>query len=68
MQQSTFENENMAIGGWGKSDTRSESQVKLRGWINVVNNNECAKVYDKVNRAIMKSQIYAGSGHYSRVE
>lgn len=36
--------------------------MKQRGFISVVKNDECAKVFDKASRRIIKSQICAGGG------
>ncbi|CAB3245944.1 unnamed protein product [Arctia plantaginis] len=60
LQRGTYEGYDMEVAGWGKTETRSESDVKLKVRVPVVQNNDCGKVYDRVSRAIVNSQMCAG--------
>ncbi|XP_049877529.1 CLIP domain-containing serine protease HP8 [Pectinophora gossypiella] len=55
-----FEGYNMEVAGWGKTETRSQSDVKLKVTVPVVNTNECASVYNRVERQIIDKQLCAG--------
>lgn len=60
LKQSTFEGYDMEVAGWGKTETRSESDVKLKVRVPVVSRSECAKVFEKVGRQIINKQMCAG--------
>lgn len=60
LQRSSFEGYDMEVAGWGKTETRTESDVKLKVRVPVVDNNNCASVYQRVNREVVNSQMCAG--------
>ncbi|KAJ8723965.1 hypothetical protein PYW07_007945 [Mythimna separata] len=60
LRNSFYEGFDMEVAGWGKTETRTESDVKLKVRVPVVNLNNCARVYERVTRQIDTSQICAG--------
>ncbi|XP_013184392.2 CLIP domain-containing serine protease HP8 isoform X2 [Amyelois transitella] len=60
LKRNTFVGIDMEVAGWGKTETRSESDVKLKVRVPVVSNNECSNVYSRVNRRISANQLCAG--------
>ncbi|KAL0869170.1 hypothetical protein ABMA27_007457 [Loxostege sticticalis] len=51
---------NMEVAGWGKTESRSESDVKLKVSVPVVSNPKCESVFSRVNRRITNKQMCAG--------
>lgn len=60
LRQNEFESDYMEVAGWGKTETRSESDVKLKVRVPIVNREECANVYSNVDRRVTNKQICAG--------
>lgn len=60
LRQNTLEGYDMEVAGWGKTETRSESEVKLKVSVPVVSNSECDSVFSRVNRRIVSQQMCAG--------
>ncbi|XP_063831600.1 transmembrane protease serine 9-like [Ostrinia nubilalis] len=60
LRQNTLEGYDMEVAGWGKTETRSESEVKLKVSVPVVSNSECDNVFSRVNRRIVSQQMCAG--------
>ncbi|KAH9636612.1 hypothetical protein HF086_003430 [Spodoptera exigua] len=60
LRNSLFEGFDMEVAGWGKTETRTESDVKLKVRVPIVNVNRCASVYQRVSRTIDTTQICAG--------
>lgn len=59
-RRSTFEGYGMEVAGWGKTESKSESDVKLKVTVPVVSQSECRNVFGRVNRRIVDTQICAG--------
>ncbi|KAL4715946.1 hypothetical protein ACJJTC_013246 [Scirpophaga incertulas] len=57
---SLFEGYEMVVAGWGRTETRIESDVKLKVSVPVVNNKQCGNVFSRVNRQITPKQMCAG--------
>ncbi|XP_061721686.1 CLIP domain-containing serine protease HP8-like isoform X1 [Cydia pomonella] len=74
LRTNTFEDYDMEVAGWGKTETRdemadpptstvsigSESDVKLKVRVPVVTMSECSQVFRPVGRRIINKQICAG--------
>ncbi|KAJ8713979.1 hypothetical protein PYW08_007599 [Mythimna loreyi] len=60
LRNSFYEGLDMEVAGWGKTETRTESDVKLKVRVPVVNINSCARVYERVTRQLDQTQICAG--------
>lgn len=60
LQRSRFIGYDMEVAGWGKTETRTESDVKLKVRVPVVDNNQCSNVYQRVRREIVNTQLCAG--------
>lgn len=60
LRNSFFEGFDLEVAGWGKTETRTESEVKLKVRVPVVSLNRCAAVYQRVSRTIESTQICAG--------
>ncbi|KAJ8958744.1 hypothetical protein NQ318_016472 [Aromia moschata] len=66
LQQSTQERskqytgKNLVVAGWGKTETRSESNIKLKLEVPVKTNDECASTYKKASVNLNDGQICAG--------
>ncbi|CAG4953655.1 unnamed protein product [Parnassius apollo] len=55
-----FSGYDMEVAGWGKTETRSMSEIKLKVRVPVVDKNTCSNVYSKANRIITEKQMCAG--------
>ncbi|KAB0800596.1 hypothetical protein PPYR_06336 [Photinus pyralis] len=51
---------NMTVAGWGKTETKSESKVKLKLQVPVRSMDECGPVYSTKNVKLSKGQLCAG--------
>ncbi|KAM3962498.1 bzArgOEtase [Aphomia sociella] len=60
LKQNSFVGYDMEVAGWGKTETRSESDVKLKVRVPVVSTNDCARVFSRVGRQITNKQMCAG--------
>ncbi|CAH2045487.1 unnamed protein product, partial [Iphiclides podalirius] len=59
-QTNSYVGYDMEVAGWGKTETKTMSEVKLKAIVPVVNSTTCANVYKKANRRITEKQICAG--------
>ncbi|KAJ2938769.1 hypothetical protein O0L34_g3390 [Tuta absoluta] len=55
-----FDGSTAEVAGWGKTESRSESEVKLKVNVPVVSRSQCASVFSRVNREIWNKQLCAG--------
>ncbi|KAI5643188.1 trypsin domain-containing protein [Phthorimaea operculella] len=60
VKNSGFDGFTAEVAGWGKTESRSESEVKLRVTVPVVSRSQCASVFSRVNREIWNKQLCAG--------
>ncbi|RVE47482.1 hypothetical protein evm_007893 [Chilo suppressalis] len=60
IKRTALEGYDMEVAGWGKTETRSESDVKLKVVVPVVSNAQCASVFSRVSRTITGKQMCAG--------
>ncbi|XP_026315081.1 CLIP domain-containing serine protease 2-like isoform X2 [Hyposmocoma kahamanoa] len=60
LKRSSFEGLTMEVAGWGRTESRTESNVKLKVRVPVVSRSECAKVFNRVSREITNKQMCAG--------
>ncbi|XP_059053397.1 CLIP domain-containing serine protease HP8-like isoform X2 [Achroia grisella] len=60
LRHSGFVGYDMEVAGWGKTESRSESDVKLKVRVPVVSTNDCARVFSRVSREITNNQMCAG--------
>ncbi|KAG7297995.1 hypothetical protein JYU34_018754 [Plutella xylostella] len=60
LQRSDFNGYTMEVAGWGKTESRSESDVKLKVRVPVVTRAECSRVYKRADRLIGPTQLCAG--------
>ncbi|XP_075983213.1 CLIP domain-containing serine protease HP8-like isoform X2 [Anticarsia gemmatalis] len=60
LRRSSYEGMTMEVAGWGKTETRTESDVKMKVRVPVVDNEKCASVYERVSREIVSTQLCAG--------
>lgn len=60
IQRDSLQGYDMEVAGWGKTEDRSESDVKLKVVVPVVSNSQCANVYTRVRRGITNKQMCAG--------
>jgi len=51
---------NMTVAGWGKTETRSESNLKLKLEVPVKSNSECSSVYSNARVNLAAGQLCAG--------
>ncbi|KAG5894889.1 hypothetical protein JTB14_030594 [Gonioctena quinquepunctata] len=59
-QSKTFKGEKLTVAGWGKTETRSESSVKLKLNVPVRGNMECSQTYRQANVNLQSAQLCAG--------
>ncbi|KAF2905285.1 hypothetical protein ILUMI_00879 [Ignelater luminosus] len=52
--------ENLTVAGWGKTETRSQSNVKLKAQVPVISKDNCAPVYASRGVTLVSSQVCAG--------
>ncbi|CAH2094432.1 unnamed protein product [Euphydryas editha] len=50
----------MEVAGWGKTETKSTSDVKLKVRVPVIKNESCQKIYKRAGRTITEKQLCAG--------
>ncbi|CAH2257133.1 CLIP domain-containing serine protease 2-like [Pararge aegeria] len=60
LRRKTFEGDDMEVAGWGKTETRSTSNVKLKVVVPVVRKSDCQQVYRRARRVITDKQLCAG--------
>lgn len=60
LRRANLEGNDMEVAGWGKTETRSESDVKLKVVVPVVSNSNCEQVFSRVSRRISSRQMCAG--------
>ncbi|GBP04038.1 CLIP domain-containing serine protease 2 [Eumeta japonica] len=60
LRRSSFSGWDIQVAGWGKTETRSESDVKMKVRVPVVPIAECREVYQRVSRHISNKQLCAG--------
>ncbi|XP_014372115.2 CLIP domain-containing serine protease 2 [Papilio machaon] len=56
----SFDGYEMEVAGWGKTETKSMSEIKLKVRVPVVNSSTCANIYKKAGRFINEKQLCAG--------
>ncbi|XP_045502391.1 CLIP domain-containing serine protease 2-like isoform X1 [Colias croceus] len=59
-ERKTFEGLTMEVAGWGKTETKSTSDVKLKVRLPVIRQDDCKDVYSAANRVITDKQMCAG--------
>ncbi|XP_013135612.1 PREDICTED: serine protease easter-like isoform X2 [Papilio polytes] len=57
---SSFDGYEMEVAGWGKTETKSMSDIKLKVRVPVVNSTTCSNIYSKAGRIITEKQLCAG--------
>ncbi|KAG6464620.1 CLIP domain-containing serine protease 2 isoform X2 [Manduca sexta] len=60
LRDSNFDGLEMEVAGWGKTETRTESDVKLKVRVPIVSRRLCKSVYERVERLITDKQLCAG--------
>ncbi|KAI8425101.1 hypothetical protein MSG28_006960 [Choristoneura fumiferana] len=67
LKTAMWEDYDLEVAGWGKTEYRSESNVKLKVRVPVVTTSECQLVYSRSNRRVINRQLCAGgaAGHDS---
>ncbi|CAG9565382.1 unnamed protein product [Danaus chrysippus] len=60
LKRSTFENIDMEVAGWGKTETKLSSDIKLKVKVTVRNTNDCKEIYERANRLVTEKQLCAG--------
>ncbi|XP_038206460.1 CLIP domain-containing serine protease 2-like [Zerene cesonia] len=55
-----FEGMTMEVAGWGKTETKSTSDVKLKVRLPVIKEDDCKEIYSAANRVITDRQMCAG--------
>ncbi|XP_032521123.2 CLIP domain-containing serine protease HP8-like [Danaus plexippus] len=60
LKKSTFENIDMEVAGWGKTETKLSSDIKLKVKVTVRNTNDCKEIYERANRIVTEKQLCAG--------
>ncbi|XP_023941050.1 CLIP domain-containing serine protease HP8 [Bicyclus anynana] len=60
LRRQTFEGADMEVAGWGKTETKSSSDVKLKVVVPVVSKSDCQTVYRRAGRVISENQMCAG--------
>ncbi|VEN51792.1 unnamed protein product [Callosobruchus maculatus] len=60
VQNKSFVSKKLTVAGWGKTETSSESNIKLKLNVPVKSNNECVNTYRQANVALRPSQMCAG--------
>ncbi|XP_045776968.1 CLIP domain-containing serine protease 2-like [Maniola jurtina] len=60
LARETFEGADMEVAGWGKTETRSTSDVKLKVRVPVVRKSDCQEIYSRAGRTITDNQLCAG--------
>lgn len=60
IRNNLFEKQTLSVAGWGKTETVSASNLKLKVNVDGVSNNDCQRVYSSENRQIIGSQVCAG--------
>ncbi|XP_041969725.1 CLIP domain-containing serine protease 2-like [Aricia agestis] len=56
----SFDKYRIEVAGWGKTETRSSSDVKLKVLLPMVDNRSCQDIYQKAGRVINNNQLCAG--------
>jgi len=56
----TYTGEKLFIAGWGKTENRSESNIKLKLQVPVKSNSECSERYSIARVDLGKGQVCAG--------
>ncbi|XP_074037294.1 CLIP domain-containing serine protease HP8 [Leptinotarsa decemlineata] len=59
-QTKSFVGKKLTVAGWGKTETRSESSVKLKLDVPVKANSECSRIYSQAGVNLQGSQVCAG--------
>ncbi|KAJ8925924.1 hypothetical protein NQ315_009776 [Exocentrus adspersus] len=59
-QKKNFVGKKLTVSGWGKTENKSESAVKLKLNVPVKSNDDCAKTYKSANVALSRGQLCAG--------
>lgn len=60
LRSNSFNDYTMEVAGWGKTETRSSSDVKLKVRVPVIENQSCNNIYKRAGRAITDKQLCAG--------
>ncbi|XP_045776967.1 CLIP domain-containing serine protease 2-like [Maniola jurtina] len=60
LAQKTFQDTDMEVAGWGKTEISFSSAVKLKARLPVVSNYICSQIYKVSDRNISEKQICAG--------
>ncbi|XP_057664233.1 CLIP domain-containing serine protease HP8-like [Diorhabda carinulata] len=58
--QGEYVGKNLFVAGWGKTETRSESNIKLKLKIPVKSNRECSRTYTQAGVQVNSGQLCAG--------
>ncbi|CAH2094433.1 unnamed protein product [Euphydryas editha] len=60
LRSNSFEGYNMEVAGWGQTESRHNSDVKMKVRVPIVKNNKCQDIYRKEGRILTEKQICAG--------
>ncbi|KAK9869223.1 hypothetical protein WA026_002974 [Henosepilachna vigintioctopunctata] len=59
-RQKTYSGANLTVSGWGQTENRSSSNVKLKLVVPVKSNANCNSIYKDANRKLSEQQLCAG--------
>ncbi|CAO1427647.1 unnamed protein product [Diamesa serratosioi] len=60
VRNNNFVNQTLSVAGWGKTESVSASNLKLKVNVDGVTNSKCQDIYGSQNREIVGSQVCAG--------
>lgn len=60
VRNGNYEGKNMVVAGWGRTENRGQSNIKLQLEIPVTEKSDCSEKYAANNRTILDSQVCAG--------
>ncbi|XP_026494278.1 CLIP domain-containing serine protease HP8-like [Vanessa tameamea] len=60
LRNNLFDGYYMEVAGWGKTETKSTSNVKLKVRVPVINRTDCQNIYNRAGRSITENQLCAG--------